>query len=573
MEEEPGCSLEKRFSFKRSEDCIEEDLDHPKTKGFFFDRGRLKKTCTFTDSRIEIVDIEEGRIKKTFDVKEYFDDDTFKIECVTPLDIDPHKTTPPGLVPDRFIFPLLLVGCSYSAGGMLLVLATYVDNPVRIVKIPYKVTAICPITVENTTPTSPIVFPPSLHILSGTIAIGTQCGIVYLMELQRDTFLLAYQSLEPRDPLDLLIREFPDLDTTEKVEAAQDDLAAHIAIPLNAVSQHNGLFYIQLPNNKICMKRFQQEDVYVSALHVIEEANLLVVAYLLRKHCEIEGEVYVYKNVFQLWDLSRLEIIFTSGLWDACEVTHLSHQVASDDPYASLYLHVACRTIDDEYASPFMLLYDCRFEQKDTSESVARFSGFVECCKKFEWYMSTPELPHGRLLSLSKLPPGPEDKQIVSYLTTMYSAQSDSYRVLLYLFDLNQWFSAQMPDEYSARSGPRYTAQHDLTQVLDARSLPISIDIIQSPDNVFICKNPRIQFDSFYHPNAYSFRSNCLLESEIVCVSHLGVHEKLVKLMTHGRASCLLAPEQYFNFAVRLHLQPLFMEPLTVNHRLEEYSA
>uniref|UniRef100_A0A8D8QSF5 Protein ELYS n=1 Tax=Cacopsylla melanoneura TaxID=428564 RepID=A0A8D8QSF5_9HEMI len=64
----------------------------------------------------------------------------------------------------------------------------------------------------------------------------------------------------------------------------------------------------------------------------------------------------------------------------------------------------------------------------------------------------------------------------------------------------------------------------------------------------------------------------CLLESEIVCVSHLGVHEKLVKLMTHGRASCLLAPEQYFNFAVRLHLQPLFMEPLTVYHRLEEYS-
>ncbi|KAL1451739.1 hypothetical protein WDU94_006089 [Cyamophila willieti] len=154
----------------------------------------------------------------------------------------------------------------------------------------------------------------------------------------------------------------------------------------------------------------------------------------------------------------------------------------------------------------------------------------------------------------------------------MYSAQSASYRAILYLFDLNQWFSAQMPDEYSARSGPRYTAQHDLTQVLDARSLPISIDVIQSPDNVFICKNPRIQFDSYYHPNAYSFRSMCLLESEIVCVSHLGVHEKLLRLMRHGKTSCLLAPERYFDLAVKVHLQPLFMEPLTVYHRLEEYS-
>jgi hypothetical protein len=37
MEEEPGCIIEKKISFKRSEDCVEEDPDNPVTRGFFFD--------------------------------------------------------------------------------------------------------------------------------------------------------------------------------------------------------------------------------------------------------------------------------------------------------------------------------------------------------------------------------------------------------------------------------------------------------------------------------------------------------------------------------------------------------
>ncbi|KAI5711788.1 hypothetical protein M8J75_003147 [Diaphorina citri] len=51
----------------------------------------------------------------------------------------------------------------------------------------------------------------------------------------------------------------------------------------------------------------------------------------------------------------------------------------------------------------------------------------------------------------------------------MFSTDTQSYHSLLYLFDLDQWFSAQMPEEYDvARSGPRYTALHDLTQALES---------------------------------------------------------------------------------------------------------
>jgi hypothetical protein len=65
----------------------------------------------------------------------------------------------------------------------------------------------------------------------------------------------------------------------------------------------------------------------------------------------------------------------------------MTHQVASDDPYASLYLHVACRTIDDDYPSPFTLLYECRFQEKtvDPDTKAVKFAGFIECCKKYEW--------------------------------------------------------------------------------------------------------------------------------------------------------------------------------------------
>jgi hypothetical protein len=90
-----------------------------------------------------------------------------------------------------------------------------------------------------------------------------------------------------------------------------------IKIPFKTFFSNNYLhlfliffFLLQLPNNKICTKPFRQEDVYISRMYVIQEANLLVVAYLLRKHCEIEGEVYVYKNVLQLWSLARLELVY-----------------------------------------------------------------------------------------------------------------------------------------------------------------------------------------------------------------------------------------------------------------------
>ncbi|XP_026681685.1 protein ELYS isoform X3 [Diaphorina citri] len=155
----------------------------------------------------------------------------------------------------------------------------------------------------------------------------------------------------------------------------------------------------------------------------------------------------------------------------------------------------------------------------------------------------------------------------------MFSTDTQSYHSLLYLFDLDQWFSAQMPEEYNvARSGPRYTALHDLTQVLDARALPISIEVYRSFEKIITSKNRHIQFESYYYPNAYSFHSLALLENEVVALAHLGVHEKALKLMTDGRATCLLQPERYFQLAVKLHLQPLFMDPVFSYHQLEQYS-
>ncbi|KAI5749759.1 hypothetical protein M8J76_009988 [Diaphorina citri] len=91
----------------------------------------------------------------------------------------------------------------------------------------------------------------------------------------------------------------------------------------------------------------------------------------------------------------------------------------------------------------------------------------------------------------------------------MFSTDTQSYHSLLYLFDLDQWFSAQMPEEYNvARSGPRHTALHDLTQVLDARALPISIEVYRNFEKIITSKNRHILFESYYYPNAYSFPNN-----------------------------------------------------------------
>ncbi|KAI5721765.1 hypothetical protein M8J77_025392 [Diaphorina citri] len=44
------------------------------------------------------------------------------------------------------------------------------------------------------------------------------------------------------------------------------------------------------------------------------------------------------------------------------------------------------------------------------------------------------------------------------------------------------------------------------SEVLDARALPISIEVYRSFEKIITSKNRHIQFESYYYPNAYSFR-------------------------------------------------------------------
>ncbi|XP_026815973.1 protein ELYS-like [Rhopalosiphum maidis] len=436
------------------------------------------------------------------------------------------------------IIDLLLVGCSFKSSGILFVCQLPKLTTICCIALPNPVSYISTI-LNKSLPNDQLC--NELKIMSTILLVGMATGEVYAIDLkehyiknQLKTNKIVINELKPGQLF--IIKNNDDFQKAYQITNGAD---CHLAMFLNET------FYMDYKKH-YCDKL----DFTVSSLLYNEKINAVVIGYST--------------GYLQVWDCKVTQSYILKHLKYDIPITHITFLEPSYDPNNLCYLWVIQ---SDNSRLPNATMIALTYEQRIMmSNGCLSYKVYKENCIKLEMSL-WKEAGIGRCISALTLCNDTLVRNVtgnsISCKIKLFAmlmeirknvnASSESY---IFLFDINQWYKAQMPSNIdhlkvlnsfaSFVKLPHNTSYLDLN-ISDKTLRPFSYNFINNVEEL-------------YNPSSIYFECDCLLDNEIVKIKHAGVQQEILDELHLNKWKLLENPSLIFSQCLQTNLKPFFWD-------------
>ncbi|XP_069118568.1 protein ELYS-like isoform X2 [Argopecten irradians] len=466
----------------------------------------------------------------------------------------------------------LLIGVNNSSSnGMLCVLDVSLSKVVKAIEIPHKVTYIEPVTAVGGDYVPVWALNQQLRQFYGIVAVGTEGGYVYLIDMCIDKEVDYSDEVMPNQLLFITPRS-RDVQH-RRIQAVSK--GQQLCMVLDEEAQCQGEYQYRRCDGTV-LKLLNTEDVRVTCLKYIPQTGNLVVGFNF--------------GCFQLWKLHIPVLEYSSRFeTDAASVTHIAYQEPENDPKNFCYLWMARDPSEQQdeglsSTSLYQLAYNkktwysnygafyedltsvsLRFELDLTSTPLtlsnkSTASSRIVACYTLEDpnYSSPTRL--GEDESFEESIHGPD----LSLCVTVWECgdgQSALDTSHLAVFDMNRWYHAQMPASVrnvgSTMDTCPYLACLSLDDAADVTAPDSIIAVHIGTDGLrrFTNSSPMPPEQHFY-PSSLAFEALIVTESGFVKATYLGSQRQVLANMNKMGPSILLNPKELYSLCVYMGLLP-----------------
>lgn len=433
--------------------------------------------------------------------------------------------------------PLLILGISSENVNLICFFNPNTRKILRTIDIIYPVRTICVIE-DGTNEVYPL--NDTLTPTEGLIAVGCAEGTVLLIDLCRSILCKAVNG------------DF-------RFYSTEENPCEVVYVGINSIT--SGGFsqkIVESRKKKNCVSVIltdPSDDGITALLYSIESAVLFV---------------GTSSGSFHLWNMSSLSCLFKSPGTNRAIIS-LSLLEPCDDPRHSLYLWVCF----EEYAQVAMYCisfsskffvhgYGVYYQNFESAGLVYRFTLGMEVdliAKRPICSQAVAKLVPKNLVRCISLPEA-EGTHLRLFITAYEIVDKGQISIRAVIFDLNQWYRDQMPEE-------GVSACLDSID-LDSKSL-WHLQLDPSSLTLYQCVRPQEQH---FHPTAFDFQVWCIEEEGIRCLEKLGLQAQWLRNMSRMGSKALIEPTQIFLGALAAGLLPSFIDPPDpeANNEVEERS-
>uniref|UniRef100_A0A182PKT2 ELYS-like domain-containing protein n=1 Tax=Anopheles epiroticus TaxID=199890 RepID=A0A182PKT2_9DIPT len=248
-----------------------------------------------------------------------------------------------------------------------------------------------------------------------------------------------------------------------------------------------------------------------------------------------------------LWDLVDHSIMHRiSPPTHDCSVVALNYVEPSDDPKACLYLWIF-------YAHPegaFAFLHMIMCEEKYCQQGTFVYDQFLSCSSRLNLTSYDPGSVPLNVQTVTKKVSQEDEPITLSVLSWLGSNGTTTVLV----FDLNQWYKAEMPYECDWQQELTHTVVFHLKEgsyhaQLNERSL-VLFRSIQRPEEHFYPSSLGFEIQNFNGINCSTYR-------------WIGLQNKLLEYLEQDGANAVIQPAALYGMLCRAALLPQFFEPIS----------
>ncbi|XP_021372867.1 protein ELYS-like isoform X1 [Mizuhopecten yessoensis] len=475
-------------------------------------------------------------------------------------------------------FKLLLGVNNSSDNGMLCMFDVGLSKVVKAVEIPHKVTYVEPVTAVGGDYVPVWALNEQLRQFYGIVAVGTEGGLVYLIDMCVDDETDYSDEVMPNRLLFITPRS---RDVQQRrIQGASK--GQQLCMVLDEEAQCQGEYQYRRCDGTV-LKLFNTDDVKVSCMKYIPQTGNLVVGFNF--------------GCFQLWKLHIPVVEYSSRLEvDAVPITHIAYQEPENDPKNFCYLWMARDPSEQQdegvaTTSLYQLAYNkktwysnygafyeeltsvsLRYELELTSSPLTQgnkttvSSRIVACYTLEDPNYSTPARL-GEDESFEESVHGP-DLSLCVMVWESSDGQSTRDTCHLAMFDMNRWYHAQMPATIRNVSGIMDTCPY-----LACLSLEDAADVA-APDNIIavhigterlrkFTNNSPMPPEQHFYPSSLAFEALMVTESGFVKASYLGTQRQVLASMNKMGPSILLNPKELYGLSVYMGLLPRPLDSAT----------
>ncbi|XP_062579828.1 protein ELYS-like isoform X2 [Saccostrea cucullata] len=474
----------------------------------------------------------------------------------------------------------LLVGVCYSSPcGLLCILDIHLSKITRTIEIPQKISSLDPIT--NTGGDESPVWALSAHLryFYGIVAVGTNGGIVYLIDMCLDDDVES-DEIKP-NKLQVLSPRSRD---TEQRRVQAMSRSQNLCMVLDEEAQGNGYKYRKCDGT--VMKTFNTDAIHVSCLQYIQQIGSLFVGFSF--------------GCYQIWKLHVPVLEYSSRLeGEMVPITHVAYQEPENDPKNFSYIWVTRSTGDHQDDSlSGISLYQLAYNRKTLYSNYGAFyEDLTSVSLRFD-------------LELVASPLNPSVKSSVSSrIITCYTLQDPCYKppsklneeesfeeslhgpdlslsVFVWecsdgskqtshmaIFDMNRWYHAQMPYTLRAASGPLDTCSYfsflSLDEIAEQSEQGSVLAVYLSVDKLSRFTNTSLMPpEQHFYPSALAFNALCVVDEGVVKAHYLGTQRQVMATMQKVGPSILLNPKELYNLCIVVGLLPRPLDSAASNPTL-----
>ena len=491
-------------------------------------------------------------------------------------------------VNSKYVYTLV-VSLKRSSGTCLLCLIDVrLSLIIKTIETPFRITSLEVISSDKPVVTENWPLIDEMLQMEGILAVGTEGGLVFILDLFLDNETPLHEALMPKK-LSFIVcnSSHINLKAKRKTASLHDQL---ICLPINSDSHHKNRF-VYKADDGTALSAFPKGQVSVSAIQYIPQTAMLCIGFNF--------------GGFQFYNMKTFRLECSCGLeYGLPPVVRFVFQDPENDPKNHSYVWVIRgQEIEDNTESESSqqyfnsisnaIMYSISFENKEWIPGYGIFySGFLGCSCRFEYILGpNPHSPEANLTCSSRLidcytiPLGnysshktSDDESVnldLSLLLIAWEALSDSSEgnSLTYfaIFDLNQWYRSQMPTDFRTSNDKTFSPYLGVFSLVDiANSLaPDAILSVRiNKDSITKFRSQAFQDDIHYFPSSLSFDVTILSESQICNASYLGLPKRCLSQMVGRGPNLLIDPKEYVNNCVISGLLPYDLLQNTLTSQL-----
>ncbi|KAL4221649.1 Protein ELYS [Mactra antiquata] len=472
----------------------------------------------------------------------------------------------------------LLVGvCNASSTGLLCLFDVSLSKVVKAIEIPQPVTEVGLVSTSTGNQVPRWALSEQLAYFCGLVAVGTQTGKVYLVDLCTDDNEF-YSDEEVPSKLHFISPRIRDIEN-QRFHCMSQGL--HLSMVLNDSMYDDDVFEYQKPDGMV-MKTYSLDNVSVTSLKYIKQAGLLVIGYSF--------------GCYQLWKLSVPVLEYSSRLEsEPSPVTHITYQEPENDPKNFCYIWVARGEKENEEqvldTVSTVAMYQLAFSSKTYYSGYGvYYEDLMSVCLRLDHELTTNFIQSGsnydgasKVLGCYTLedpyyqPPcklqsqendsfeegilGPDLSLCVFVWEATEGSLSSNTHQYLAIFDINRWYHAQMPSTVRYVSGSTDLCAYLCSFMLDEATEKTGNDNllmanVRSDRLLKFINHSPVPPEQHFYPSSLAFVVDAIFDTSMIEVQFLGSQRQILATIESQGPNILIQPTDIYNLCIHVGLLP-----------------